>query len=229
MISGIILAAGSSTRMGTQKLTAKLGGKRVLSYVIDSFLGSRLDEVVVVASEGVTRVVPQSLRKRVRIVINSQPKEGMSHSLKLGLGSVRGEAAVIGMGDQPLLLSSTIDAIVKASESRGVGIVIPTYGGQRGNPVLFDRELFPQVMSIGGDVGAKSVVAANPGLVREVDVRDEGVLLDIDTPSDLARAEAVLGRRSRRRKNRAAGALPQERQHPARSSPRGPPGRRWSA
>lgn len=197
----------------------------MLSYVLDSFCKSQLDEVVVVASEAI-EAVARSGKKGVRVLVNSDPSGGMSTSLKLALGAVRGRAVVIGMGDQPLLLPSTIDAIVSAYITSNAKVVVPVYRGRRGNPVLFDRTLFPQMMKIQGDVGAKSVIADNPDLVREVVVSDEGILLDIDTPSDLFAARLVLEKRARRTKTRGARPRPRPRQPPAKSSSRGPLRRR---
>lgn len=216
MISGAILAAGSSRRMGRAKLFAQLRGKPVLSYVLDSFLASRLDEVLLIVGEAAVDSVSRSPHGRARIVVNHDPSEGMASSLRLALQSASGQAIVIGMGDQPLLLPSTLDAMISAYSGSNAKVVIPTFDGRRGNPVLFDRALFPQIMKIHGDVGAKSVVSDNSGLVREVMVSDEGVLLDVDTESDLELVRMVLERRSRRTKSRAAEWRPAYRQPPAR-------------
>jgi molybdenum cofactor cytidylyltransferase len=196
MISGVILAAGFSRRMGRPKLLVPLGGRPILSLVVDAFEKSRLDELLVVTNNPRGEEWATVKRSRFRLLVNLDSREGMSTSLKLALGAVEGQAAVIGMGDQPLLLPSTIDKVIAEYQSTGGRIVVPVYRGQRGNPVLFDRSIFPQIMDISGDVGAKSVVLKNLDLVHEVNVNDEGILLDIDTPSDLAAAERILARRS---------------------------------
>jgi len=223
VISGIVLAAGSSTRMGRPKMLARLGERPVLSYVMASFLASRLDEVVVVASREVAESLSLSRPPRVRVFVNSDAALGMSSSLKLGLAKVRGKAAVVGLGDQPLLLPSTIDEIVAAYENSAALIVVPVCQGRRGNPVLLDRALFPEVMKIQGDKGARSVIAANQESVKEVTVSDEGVLLDVDTESDLRKAELLLEGRTKRRRSPAEGRRRRLPQTGERSSPRGPP------
>ena len=198
MISGIILAAGFSRRMGRPKLLVPLRGRPILSRVMDVFEKSRLDEFLVVANSSHGEEWDAVKRPRFRLLVNLDSQEGMSSSLKLALAAVKGRAAVIGMGDQPLLLPSSIDSVIAEYESTGGEIVVPVYKGQRGNPVLFDRSIFPEIMKISGDVGAKSVVLKNEDLVREVEVSDEGVLLDIDTPSDLKAAERILAKRGLR-------------------------------
>ena len=190
--------------MGRQKLTTLLSGKPLLLYALSSFSSSRLDEVIVVASEEVAKLVEGAEEGKVRVVVNADPKEGMSASLRLALAEVRGGAALIGLGDQPLLLPSTIDSIVSAYEGSTFKVIVPVCMGRRGNPVLIDRSLFPQLLKIRGDVGAREVIAANPILVGEVDVNDEGVLFDVDTPSALIEARKALRRRAMRTRNPAA-------------------------
>jgi molybdenum cofactor cytidylyltransferase len=181
-----------------------LQGKPILTHVLNIFQLTKIGELIVVASSGDDHVSSIAARENVRIVLNHHPDEGMAWSLKLAIGAVQGQAVVVGMGDQPLLLPSTINTIIDFYEaSSEAKIVVPVYNGQRGNPVLFDRVLFPQIMRIHGDVGAKSVVMKNASMVKEVLVDDVGVLLDIDNPHSLETAERVLAaRRLREREPR---------------------------
>ncbi len=96
----------------------------------------------------------------------------------------RADAAIVGRGDQPFLTSDTVDRLVEAHRSTKAPVVVPVYHGRRGNPVLFDRSLFPQIMRIHGDMGARSVVRDNESSLLEVEVEDQGVIVDLDTPSD---------------------------------------------
>lgn len=198
MISAVILAAGASGRMGRPKQELVLGSQTVLSRVVSTFLRSRVGEVVVVVQPGHRRLVPQS--PKVKLVLNSDQQRGMSWSLRLGLNQVTGDAAIIGLGDQPLVSVRTINALISAYLEGGAKIVVPTCDGERGNPVLFDRALFGQILRLKGDRGAKSVVLENEGQVKEVEVGDKGILLDIDTPEDLRRIRMEL--RSRKREAR---------------------------
>lgn len=173
-----------------------LAGKPLVAYVVEAFLHSAVDELVIVGSESKQGSAYLPAGSRIRFLVNPDARSGMASSLGLALGAARGKAAVIGLGDQPLLLPSTIDRIIAAYQESGAKIVIPVCRGTRGNPVLIDRTLFPLVMEIRGDRGARSVVAKNPGLVQEVDVLDGGVLIDVDTPADL---EVVRKKMARRR------------------------------
>jgi molybdenum cofactor cytidylyltransferase len=200
LIAAVVLAAGVSSRMGRPKQTLDVEGVPMLERVLLTFRRSKVGRVVVVIGAHAEEV-----RSRVRFadeVIVENPKfdEGMSGSLKLGLRNVgEADAAFVALGDQPFVRPETVDRMVAAYEKTRACIVIPTYRGTRGNPVLFDRSIFPQIEGIRGDVGAKSVVRRNASEVLEVDVRDIGVLADIDTPSDLADAVGVRKRRTRGR------------------------------
>lgn len=193
MISGIVLAAGLSTRMGRPKQGAIIAGRPMLERAVRAFVSSKVDEVIVVVGKRVdSRSMPRE--PRLKFVINIDPTKGLSSSLRLGLLSVGHdcEAAVIGLGDKPLLLPSTIDLLIATYRETGSKVVVPTFKGTRGNPVLFDRSLFPLILSLRGDVGAKSIISKNESETIEVGVNDEGILLDVDTPSDLKDAEAAL-------------------------------------
>ena len=173
----------------------------MLERVLNTFRRSNVVRVVVVIGANEVEV-----RKRVKfadelVVVNPRFAEGMSGSLKLGLKHVgmEADAVIIALGDQPFVLSTTIDRLMAAYEKSRARIVIPTYQGARGNPVLFDRSVFPQIEGIRGDIGAKSVVQKNAADVLEVEVSDSGVLVDIDTPSDLDERMRVRKKRSRAR------------------------------
>jgi len=186
--------------MGRPKQTLEIEGVPMLERVLLTFRSAEVGRVVVVLGAHAEEV-----RKRIAfagevIVENPRFAEGMSESLRLGLREVgEAEAAIIALGDQPFVRPGTVDQMVKAYERTKARIVIPTYRGVRGNPVLFDRSVFAQVKGIRGDVGAKSVVQRNAADVLEVEVQDIGVLMDIDTDSDIARGARVRKRRTRAR------------------------------
>ncbi len=196
MIAAVVLAAGSSARMGKPKLALPVRGKPILERALSAYREADIDEIVVVLGSDAAQ-----LRKKVefhgeRVLYNRRYREGMSSSLRLGLKAVAREAdaVMIGLGDQPFLSNSTVDRIIEAYRESEASVVVPVYRGQRGNPVLFDKALFPQIMRSEGDVGAKSVVRSNESSLREVAVGDRGILADIDTPKDYAKAEP--GRRA---------------------------------
>jgi molybdenum cofactor cytidylyltransferase len=195
MISGIILAAGSSKRMGTPKQPLKLAGRPMVQCVVDTFLASSLDEVVVVLNPAL-EWKPKS-RKRLRLVENSRAYEGISTSVRAGLDSITSEsgAAVIGLGDKPLLHNSTIQKMIEAYKHSSSEVIMPVYHGKRGNPILFRRSLFDDMRSLKGDVGAKSLISQMKHSVLELPVEDLGVILDVDTPAELRAASRLISAR----------------------------------
>ena len=197
MITGLILAAGLSKRMGKPKQGVLLAGRAIIDLSTEVFLSSSVDEVIVIVNQ------PHPLKRetgpRLRYVVNPDPSRGLSSSLKLGLQAVKGgsEAVVVGLGDKPLVLPETVDALVAAYRRTGARIVVPVYGGNRGNPVLFHRAMFGFILELSGDVGAKEVIGRHEHEVLELPVKDQGILLDIDTPSDIDKALAFLASRDR--------------------------------
>jgi molybdenum cofactor cytidylyltransferase len=173
----------------------------MLERVLETLRESRVDETVVVLGESADEIRRKVKLRDERIIVNNDHGAGMSGSLNLGLRSLDGEvdAVLIVLGDQPFVSPSTIDKIIDAYSASKAPIVLPVYHGKRGNPVLFDRSLFPRIMSITGDVGAKSVVDENGEKLMAVEVDDEGVTIDIDTPSEYQGARG--GRIPRPRKS----------------------------
>jgi len=199
LIAALVLAAGGSSRMGRPKQTLLLDGVPMLQRVLNTLRESNVGRVVVVLGGSAVEV-----RRHVRfddelVVVNPSYSKGMSSSLRLGLKHVGtdADAVIIALGDQPFVHPATIDTLVSTYEGSRAPIVIPTHKGARGNPVLFDRRVFPQIAGIRGDIGAKHVVEENAADVLEVEVPDRGVLVDIDTPADLNRVMKVRRRRSR--------------------------------
>ncbi len=146
-------------------------------------------------------------------MFNRDFAKGMSGSLKAGLEALNHEsrAVLIVLADQPLLSKKTLDVMVEGYLRTKSHIVVPKFRGTRGNPVLFDRSLFGELKSLTGDTGAKSVVERHPDLLLEVNVEDEGVVLDVDTRRDYDKVRGRLARS--RRPSRATG--------PARRKSRG--------
>ena len=198
LIAVVVLAAGVSSRMGKPKQTLPVNGVPMLENVLEVFRKSNVGRVVVVLGANAVEVRRQVKFAGELVVVNPQFTEGMSSSLRLGLKHVGTEAnaVIIALGDQPFVLPTTIDKMVETYERSKATIVVPTHRGARGNPVLFDKSVFPQIARVRGDMGAKSVVQENAAQVLEVEVSDGGVLVDIDTPSDLME---VRRRRSRAR------------------------------
>ncbi len=189
MIAAVVLAAGLSTRMGRPKQTLLLEGEPMLERVLGNVRGSHVDRIVVVLGAGREEIERKVKFRDETVVVNAGYRLGMSGSLRKGIAAAgpEAEAVLVVLGDQPYVSRATIDKLVDAYKTSKAKVVAPLYQGRRGNPVLFDRSLFPQILRVRGDRGAKSVVERNADDLLEVEVGDEGVLVDIDTPEDIGR------------------------------------------
>jgi molybdenum cofactor cytidylyltransferase len=198
LISAVVLAAGSSSRMRGPKQLLKLGQTTILGRVVKTFNDSKVDEVVVVLG-GNPRLEKGIQLKGARVILNRKSSSGLSSSIKAGLEAVdsSSEAVLFGLGDKPFVKAETVNRIIESYLSSGSGIVVPVYRGRRGNPVLFAREFFKELGSISGDVGGKTVIRKHRDRVLKVDVEDEGILSDIDTLSDFEKARARLNQSKR--------------------------------
>jgi molybdenum cofactor cytidylyltransferase len=174
----------------------KLGEMNLLETVVQRFLDSRVQEVVVVLGFRADEIRANSELGTARVVVNPDYDEGLGTSLKTGIEAANPEtsAAIVALGDQPLLSVSTIDSIIrKYSETLGP-IIAPFYGRRRGNPVLFDRSLFPELTMVAGDEGAKRVLARMEKKIVKVVVDDQGVVFDVDNERDYSRLLTILGK-----------------------------------
>ena len=187
MIAGIVLAAGLARRMGRQKLLLELRGTPVLRWSVERVLPHVEDLVVVTgADDMVVRGVLAGLP--VRFAVNARPEDGQGSSIAVGVGALkpRTQAALVALGDQPQLPASVVPALLEAFRKDRPAIVAPVYRGVQGTPVLFAREVFPELCALSGDAGARAVVNADPARVTRVTI-DAPMPPDVDTPEDYAR------------------------------------------
>jgi molybdenum cofactor cytidylyltransferase len=186
VIAGIVLAAGTSTRMGRQKLTLPMpDGRPLVRVAVEQILGAGLADVVVVVGSDAEAIGSTLSGLPVRVVVNPRYAEGQSTSLRAGLDALRPgtEAAVVALGDQPLPDPDVIRRLVLAFRAAGRPIAAPVYRDGRGNPVLFGAALFDELRAVTGDRGGRGVMARDPARVTEVPV-DMPMPADIDTPQD---------------------------------------------
>ena len=191
-VAAIILAAGRSTRMGgPNKLLAELGGKKLVRIVAEQALASKASPVIVVTGHQGAEVAAALSGLDVKLVTNMQFADGLATSVKAGIAAVpeASDGAIICLGDMPLIDAKLIDRMVEAfAPDRGSLIVVPVAGGRRGNPVLWSRRFFPDLMTLDGDIGARHLIAQHAEAVAEVEVEGNSAFLDIDTPEMLADA-----------------------------------------
>jgi molybdenum cofactor cytidylyltransferase len=189
-VAAIVLAAGRSTRMGAEnKLLADLGGEPMVRGVVEAALASKARPVLVVTGHMAAEVAAALAGLHVEPVANPDYATGLASSLKAGLRAVpeacRG--ALILLGDMPGIAPEHVDRLVDAFAAAPDAIVVPVHEGQQGNPVLWPRRYFPELLQLGGDAGARRLIAVHREDVREVELGTNGIFADIDTPEELAR------------------------------------------
>lgn len=192
-IASIVLAGGRSTRYGSRnKLLEMLDGAPLVVRAVKAALSSRASPVIVVTGHEAEAVERALDGLDVRIVHNPDFKEGLSTSLKAGIAALPQDVdgAIVSLGDMPRIEARHLDRLISAfSPKEGRGIVVPVHLGKRGNPVLFARAYFPELLAIEGDTGARHIIAASASEVAEVDLGTDAIFLDIDTPEALERAK----------------------------------------
>jgi molybdenum cofactor cytidylyltransferase len=193
-VGAIVLAAGKSTRMGEAKQLLRVGGRTVLEQTLENVRRSRVDEIVLVLgafAESIRQQLPAPTLNGVKVVINQNYAHGMASSLREGLAALGSDtkAALIVLADQPFTRPETLDRIVDQYLHSSAEIVIPSYKGFRGNPVLLDRTVFAEVMALEGDVGFRAVFGSHKQGIVKVEVDDAGILLDIDSKDDYERLQ----------------------------------------
>jgi molybdenum cofactor cytidylyltransferase len=192
-VTAIILAAGRSTRMGgPNKLLAELNGKALVRIVAEQVLASKAQGVVVVTGHQADKVREALAGLMVDFVHNPDFAQGLAGSVKAGIAAVPADAdgAVVCLGDMPLIDARLIDRLIEAiAPDRGALIAVPVSDGRRGNPVLWSRRFFAELMTLDGDIGARHLIARHAEAVAEVPVDGAGAFLDIDTPQALEEAQ----------------------------------------
>src|SRR4051812_33211993 len=191
-IAAIILAAGRSTRMGgPNKLLAELEGKKLVRIATEQALASKASEVIVVTGHQ-AELVEQALEGlKVKFVRNPDFAGGLASSVKAGIAAVpdNADGAIVCLGDMPLISAKLIDQLIETfAPDRGHLIAVPVSDGRRGNPVLWSRRFFKELMTLDGDVGARHLIAKHAEAVAEVPVDGQSAFLDIDTPQALEAA-----------------------------------------
>jgi molybdenum cofactor cytidylyltransferase len=197
LVSAIILAAGTSTRMGRAKQLLPLDGTTVLARAIENVRSAGLVEMVLVlgaSAEAIRRQLPRSLLEGLKVVVNQAYGEGMASSLREGLSALDPQtgAALIILGDQPFIQPQTLLKIMAGYHRSGAQIVIPTHQGKRGNPVLLSRPVFQEVMALQGDTGCRAIFPNHLDAILKVEVEDQGILLDIDNQDDYDRLKLSI-------------------------------------
>ena len=191
MIAAIVMAAGRSRRMAPHNklLVTDQAGKPMIARVVDNVLSSKARPILVVTGHMAEQVEHALGGRPVQYVHAESYADGLSASLKAGIAAVPPEcsAAIVCLGDMPLVTGRMIDRLMQNYDpDEGRLIVLPTFRGKQGNPMLWDRRYFPEILGISGDSGARFLVGKYAEAVAEVEMADDAVLRDFDTTESLA-------------------------------------------
>ena len=192
-IPGIILAAGRSLRMGKNKLLLSFHGKPILQHVLDTAQQSSLSPLILVLGSKSDLVQAQITPGRVIIVENPSFLCGYGSSLQVGLKALSEPCAgaMFLLGDQPLLITKTINRLILAFQEEPERWVAPSWSGLRGNPVIIPVSWFARIFALKGDTGPREHLSDPAANLKLVDVDDRGVVLDIDTPEDYEQLKKI--------------------------------------
>jgi len=197
-VAALVLAAGRSTRMGAvNKMLAEIGGKPLVRIAAEQAVASHAHPVIVVTGHEREKVEAALNGLPVRFVRNADYAEGLGTSLKAGIAAVpeEADAVVVCLGDMPQVDAALINRLIAAFDpERGALVVVPSIDGRRGNPVVWSRRFFHDLMAIQGDVGARHLIGNYAEVVVEVPVAGEAALTDVDTPESLLAVKAEIER-----------------------------------
>src|SRR5271154_1074116 len=197
-IAALVLGAGRSSRMGgPNKLLAEIAGRPLVRIVVEQALASRARPVIVVTGHQRERVEAALVGLPVKFAHNPNFADGLGTSLKAGIGALPADAdgVVVCLGDMPQVDAALIDRLIGAFDpAMGSLVVVPTIEGKRGNPVVWSRRFFPDLMTVEGDVGARHLIGRYTEVVAEVPLAGPAALTDVDTPEALEAVKAELER-----------------------------------
>jgi len=189
-IAGILLAAGCGSRFGANKLLAPLADGTPLAMAAARRLRSALSEVVAVVRPGDLELSALLTAEGLQVVECENAHTGMGASLAAGVDASReARGWLIALADMPFIKDSTLQRAVQALETGGL-LVAPFHAGRRGHPVGFHSSFRDELLALSGDAGAREILTRHARSLTRLDVDDAGVVLDVDTPADLAAAVA---------------------------------------
>lgn len=189
-VSAVLLAAGMSKRMGEQnKLEMDISGVPLLRRTVEVLLASKLQEIVVVIGHETNKTLPLLKDLPVNVVFNEFYNEGQMTSVHKGMKSLskQCDGIMVCLSDQPLLQSDDIDVLINAFSDEGQkSILVPTYKGARGNPIILANENKDTILDSDRKLGCKRLIENSPELVTTIEMNTNHVVVDLDTPQDYA-------------------------------------------
>ena len=183
MISAILLAAGQSKRMvGENKLVKKIQGVPLIKHSVKNILASSIDELIVVLGhqkETIEKLINKN--EKIKFVFNKDFESGIASSIKAGLNNLseKTESFFICLGDMPMVNLNIYNQLIKSINKKE--IIVPTYKGQQGNPVLFAKSMKEKIINISGDIGAKKILELNKDKILNLEINDQCVTKNFNT------------------------------------------------
>ena len=199
MICAIILAAGCSSRMGTQKLLLPFGNSTVISHIVNQLLKSKVEKTYVVVGHQAKQVTEELSGKPVTIIHNPEYKTGMLSSVRAGIRDIPQEydAILIALGDHPSITTNLIDEIIHEFSQTDKKIIVPKYNGKRGHPILFSSIFRDEILTDYDDIGLRGLMRTHENDIYEMNVSDCSVVSDMDYPEDYQREIERLKKESK--------------------------------
>ena len=185
-IWAIVLAAGESKRMGSPKMLLPYRGATIIETVIQNIASSSVEKILVVLGADRYKILKLISEYPVMHCYNADYKTGMLSSVKCGFSHLPDDylAALVFPGDQPMIDAQVINIVINAWQETGKGIIIPTYRGKRGHPLLIDRKYTNEIMTLDESEGLRVLAQKNPEDVKEIETDNPLILKDIDTVED---------------------------------------------
>jgi len=188
MISAILLAAGKSKRMGGEnKLAKKIEGIPLIKHSVKNILASFIDELIIVLGhqkEIIEKLIDKN--EKIKFVFNKNFESGMASSIKTGLNNLseKTEAFFVCLGDMPMVNHDIYNLLIKSKDNKE--IIVPTYKGQQGNPILFNKSMKEKVFDIKRDVGAKKILTLNKDKILSLEINDQSIVKGFNTQDDFS-------------------------------------------
>jgi len=193
-VTAILLAAGSSKRMGQPKQLLPLGNKPVIRHCLDNLVAAGIKDIVVVLSQRESEILNSMKDLPVQIVFNENPESEMAESVRIGLRTLTdfSTGVLVHLSDHPLVSAKTLKSIVQCHLEIPDKIIIPQYKGKRGHPSLFPKPVIDEIF-VG--LTLRDIIKRDSSRIKFLDVDDEGVILDMDTKEDYEKIPKKIGTR----------------------------------
>lgn len=192
MAIAILPAAGSSRRMGRPKLLLPFRDTTVVGALVQALREGGVSEIVIVTAPADAALQAWGAAARLRVAVNAEPERGMLSTLLAGISSLGGADALARRGghlavspaDLPALRPSTVTEILRRAATNDSPLVVPTFQGRRGHPLVIAPRLIPEIATLDPNVGLKELILRHAAAVVEVEVGDPGAVRDVDTPEE---------------------------------------------